>query len=132
MAGVPARRPAQVLSGLLDAWTTLLTIAVTPETQDRHNAEVTKLRDQITQAKEDLAAEETRMADERAALDAQSQGIKTENCRLMLDQNASNDVLRRRHRSRLPPVYEAMNLLNTPREGPSNPAAANRVEAPGT
>ena len=71
-AGGPTRRPVQVLSGLLDAWTTLLTTAVTPETQDRYNAEVTKLWDQITQAKEDLAAEETRMADQRATLDAQS------------------------------------------------------------
>ena len=69
-AGGPAHRPAQVLSGLLDAWTTLLATEVAPETQDRHNTEVTKLRDQIMQAKEDLAAEETRMAEERAALDA--------------------------------------------------------------
>ena len=44
-AGGPARQPAQVLSGLLDAWTTLLTTAVTLETQDQHNVEVTKLRD---------------------------------------------------------------------------------------
>ena len=33
-AGGPARPPAQLLSGLLDAWTTLLTTVVTPETQD--------------------------------------------------------------------------------------------------
>ena len=79
------RWPAQVLSGLLDPWTMLLAIAVTLETQDRHNAEVTKLRDQITQAKEDLAAEETRMVDERAALDAKSQRIQAENYQLMLD-----------------------------------------------
>ena len=32
--GGPARRPAQVLAGLLDTLTTLLTMAVTPETQD--------------------------------------------------------------------------------------------------
>ena len=69
-AGGPARRPAQVLSSLLDAWTILLTTEVTPDNQDQHNMEVTKLRDQIAQTKEDLAAEETRMADERAALDA--------------------------------------------------------------
>ena len=31
-AGVSARRPAQVLFGLMDAWATLLTTAVTPET----------------------------------------------------------------------------------------------------
>ena len=78
-AGGPARRPAQVLSGLLDAWTTLLATTVTPGTQDRHNTEVAKLRDQITQAKEDLAAKETRMAEERAALDAQAQRIQAEN-----------------------------------------------------
>ena len=44
---------------------TLLTTAVTLETQDQHNAEVTKLRDQITQAQEDLTAEEARMTEER-------------------------------------------------------------------
>ena len=72
----------------------MLTTTVTPETQDWHNTEVTKLRDQITQAKEDLVAEETRMADERAALDAQSQRIQAENYRLMLDQNARSAVTR--------------------------------------
>ena len=43
-----ARRPAQVLFGLMDAWAMLLATIVTSENQDRHNAEVTKLRDQIT------------------------------------------------------------------------------------
>lgn len=90
------------------------------------------MRDQITQAQEDLSAEETRMADERSALDAQSQRIQAENYRLLLDQNTLNEVLRRRHRSRLPPVYKAMNLFNTPGAGPSNPVAVNRIEAPGT
>ena len=79
-----------------------------------------------------MAAEETRMAEEQSDLDAQAQRIQAENYRLMLEQNASNDVLRRRHRSRLPPVYEAMNLFNTPGEGTSNPAAVNRIEATGT
>ena len=68
-------RPAQVLAGLLDDLTAPLTTAVTPETQVQHNADVTKLRDQITQDKTNLAAEEVRMARERAALDAQSQQI---------------------------------------------------------
>ena len=44
-AGVPARRPAQVLSGLMDACATLLTTAVTPETRDQHNADIAKLKD---------------------------------------------------------------------------------------
>ena len=125
-------RPAQVLSGLLDAWMTLLTTTVTPETQDQHNTEVTKLRNHITQAKEDVVAEEARMTKERAALDAQSQQIQAQNYRLMMDQNASNEVLRRRHQYRLPPVYEGMNLFNTPGAGPSDLAAVNRTEAPGT
>ena len=60
------------MSGLLDALATLLTTEVNPDNRDEHNAEVTKLWDQITQAKEDLAAEETKMDDDRAALDAQS------------------------------------------------------------
>ncbi len=86
-AGAPARRPAQVLSGLMDAWATLLTMAVTPETRDQHNADIARLKDQITQAKEDLAAEEIRMTEERAALDAQAQRIQAENYRLLMDQN---------------------------------------------
>ena len=129
-AGVLARRPAQVLSGLMDAWATLLTTAVTPETQDQHNADIVKLKDQITHAKEDLATEDARMAEERAALDAQSQQIKAQNYRLMLDQNASNDVMRRKYRSRMPPVFEGLNLFNTLGAGPSNPVAANRTDTP--
>ena len=54
----------------MDAWVTLLTTAVTPVTQDQHNADIARLKDQITQAKEDLAIEDARMVEERAALDA--------------------------------------------------------------
>ena len=71
-AGGPVRRLAQVLSSLMDEWATLLTTAVTPVTQDQHNADVVRLKDQIAQAKEDLAAEDARIAEERAALDAQA------------------------------------------------------------
>ena len=107
------RRPAQVLSGLMDAWAALLTTTVTPATQDQHNADIASLKDQITQAKADLAAEETRMAEERAALDAQAQRIQAENYRLLMDQNALNQVSRRKHQSRLPADYNAMNLFGT-------------------
>ena len=86
----------------MDAWAALWTTAVTPATQDQHNADIASLKDQITQAKADLAAEETRMAEERAALDAHAQRIEDENYRLLMDQNASNQVFRRRHQSRLP------------------------------
>ena len=50
----------------------------------------------------------------------------------MLDKNASNDVLRRRHQSRLPADYNAMNLFGTPGAGTSNPAAVNRTVVPRT
>ena len=129
-AGAPARRPAQVLSGLLDAWATLLTTAVTPETQDQHSADIAKLKDQITQAKEDLAIEDARMAKERAALDAKSQQIQAQNYRLMLDRTGTDDVMRRKYRSCLPLVYEGLNLFHTPGAGPSNPAVANRIDVP--
>ena len=99
------RPPAQVLSDLFDALATLMA-EVNPADQDAHNAEIAKVKDQVTQAKADLAAEDTRMAAERAALDAQAY-------RIMLDQSASNEVLKRRYRSRLPPVYDARNLFNT-------------------
>ena len=74
--------------------------------------------DQIAQAKANLAVEDTRMAAERAELDAQAY-------RLMLDQNASNDVMRRRYRSHLPPVYKGRNLFNTPGAGTSNQPVVN-------
>ena len=65
------------------------------------------------------------MAVERAALDAQAY-------RLMLDQSASHEVMRRKHRSRLPPVFEARDLFNTPGPRASNPLEGNQAEAPGT
>src|SRR3954467_15871201 len=80
-AGGSVRPPAQVLSDLFDALAVLMAEA-NPTNQDAHNAEITKVREQIHQAKADLAAEEVRMAAERAALDAQAY-------KLMLDQNAS-------------------------------------------
>ena len=73
----------------------------------------------------DLAAESARITAERAALDAQAY-------RLMLDQNASHEVMRRKYRSCLPPVFEARDLFNTPGAGTSNPLEGNRAEAPET
>ena len=75
------RLPAQVLSDLFDALSTLMA-EVNPADQDAHNAEIAKVKDQITQEKADLAAEDTRMAAEQATLDAQAY-------RIMLDQSAS-------------------------------------------
>ena len=66
------RLPAQVLTDLMDNLTTLLTVEVNPTNQVQHNAEVAKLRDEIAQDKEELNAENVRMATERAALDAQA------------------------------------------------------------
>ena len=123
-AGSSARPPAQVLSDLFDALAALMAEANLAD-QGVHNAEIAKVKEQITQAKADLAAEDTRMAAKRAELEAQAY-------RLMLDQSASNDVMRRRYLSHLPPVYEARNLFNTPGAGTSNPPVVNRVEAPGT
>lgn len=117
-AGGPARPPTQVLSDLFDALAVLLA-EVNPTNQDEHNAEIAKVKDHITQAKVDLAAEDTRMAAERAELDAQAY-------RLMLDQSTSNDVMRIRYRSHSPPVYEARNLFDTPGAGTSNPPVVNR------
>ena len=86
--------PVQVLSDLFNALAVLMAEA-NPADQEAHDAEVAKVREQIAQAKADLAAEKDRMAAERAALDAQAY-------KLMLDQNASQEVLKRKHRSRLP------------------------------
>src|SRR3954463_5171772 len=122
-AGGSVRPPAQVLSDLFDALAALMAEA-NPADQDAHDAEIAKVREQITQAKADLAAEEVRMTAERAALDAQAY-------KLMLDQNASQEVMRRKYRSRLPSVFEGRDLFNTPGAGTSNQPVVNRAEAPG-
>src|SRR3954469_14113755 len=70
-AGGSVRPSAQVLSDLFDALAALMAEA-NPADQDAHNTAIAKVREQITQAKVDLAAEEVRMAAERAALDAQA------------------------------------------------------------
>ena len=120
------RPPVQVLSELFDALAALMA-EDNPADQEAHNAEIAKVREQIVQAKADLAAEKDRMAAEWAALDAQAY-------KLMLDQNASQEVLKRKHRSRLPSGFDPRNLFHTPGAGPSNPPGhleVNRVEAPG-
>ena len=104
---------------------TLLAAEVDAANQDQHNAQIAKVKDQITQAKVDLAAENARMATERAELEAQAY-------RLRLDQNASDEVMRRRYRSHLPPGYEPRNLFNTPGAETTNQPVVNRTEAPGT
>ena len=73
----------------------------------------------------DLAAENVRMATEWAELEAQAYRIR-------LDQNASEEVMRRRYRSRLPSVYEPQNLFNMPGAGAGNQPTLNRAGAPGT
>ena len=116
-AGGPVRLPTQVLSELLEALTTLLTVEVTPANQAQHNMDVSKLHDERAQAKEDLNAENTRTATERAALEREAERIKAESFRLSLDWNASNAFFNRRHASHLPLVYDARNLFNTPGAG---------------
>ena len=83
------------------------------------------MKDQIAQAKADLAAENATMATERAELEALAYWIR-------LDQNASEEVMRRRYRSHLPSGYEPRNLFNTPGAGTSNQPILNQTEAPGT
>ena len=71
-AGGPVRPPTQVLIDLMDKLTTLLTATVIPANKDEHDAEVARVCEEIAQAKEALAAEDTRLATERAALDARA------------------------------------------------------------
>ena len=69
-AGGPASPRAQVLMDLMDRMTALITVVVNPVDQAQHDAGVARLREEVAQAKENLAAEDVRMAAERAALDA--------------------------------------------------------------
>ena len=68
-AGGPVRPPAQVLIDLMDKLTAMLTAMVIPANKDEHDAEVARVREEIGRAKEALAAEDTRLATERAALE---------------------------------------------------------------
>ena len=61
-AGGPVRPPAQVLIDLMDKLTTLLTATVMPADKDEQDAEVARAHEEIAQAKEALAAEDTRLA----------------------------------------------------------------------
>ena len=63
-AGSSAPPPAQVLSDLFDALATLMAAEVDAVARDQHNAEIAKVKDQIAQAKADLATENARMATE--------------------------------------------------------------------
>ena len=86
----------------------------------------------LIKAKEEIAAEGIMLAAERAALDARTQLLQAQSLQLTMDQNAANEVMRRRHQkaqSRLPPVYDPRNLFNTPGAGSSNPPG---VIAPGS
>ena len=69
-AGGSASPLAQVLSDLFDALATLMAAEVDAAARDKHNAEIAKVKDQKVQAKADLAAENARMATERAELEA--------------------------------------------------------------
>ena len=82
------------------------------------------MKDQIAQAKADMAAENARVATEQAELEAQAYRIR-------LDQNASEEVMRRRYQSRLPLVYEPQNLFNTLGAGTGNQPTLNQAGAPG-
>ena len=65
------------------------------------------------------------MATERAELEAQAYRIR-------LDQNASEEVMRRRYQSHLPSVYEPQILFNTPGVGAGSQPTLNLAGAPGT
>ena len=62
----------------MDKLTTLLTAVVEPADKAQHDAEVAHVREEMVQAKENLAAEEVRMAAERAALDVHAQQLQAE------------------------------------------------------
>ena len=90
--------------------------------------------EEIARAKEALAAENTRLATELAALDARAQQLQSEAFQLTMSLNASNEVMRRRHQktqSRLPPTYDPRVLFATPGAGPSNPPDANQLMTSG-
>ena len=63
-AGSSVPPPAQVLSDLFDALAMLMAAELDAASRDQHNAEIAKVKDQIAQAKADLAAENARMATE--------------------------------------------------------------------
>ena len=128
------RPRAQVLMDLMDKMTALLTAVVEPADKAQHDTEVARLREEVAQAKENLAAEDVRMAADWAALDDHARQLQAKTFRLSVDLNASNEVMRRRHQktqSCLPLTYDPRNPIHTPGAGPSNPPEANRIATPG-
>ena len=77
-SGNPVPSPAQVLMDLTDKMTAMLTATVIPTNKDEHDAEVARVREEIARAKEALPAEYTRLATERADLDARAQRLQSE------------------------------------------------------
>ena len=73
--------------------TTLMGTEVTEENQAERNAEIAKLKEQMTKDREDINMESVRMAMVRAQIEAQSERVKAEAWRLSMYQNASNAVL---------------------------------------
>ena len=87
------RPPAQVLIDLMDKLTALLTAMVIPANKHEHDTEVAWVREEIARAKETLAAEDTRLATERAVFDARAQQLQSEAFQLTMSLNASNEVM---------------------------------------
>ena len=74
-AGGSVHPPAEVLTNLLEDLATLMEVEVTPGNQEQHKVDVAKLRDEITQAKVELAAENARMTAERTVLNPKHSGF---------------------------------------------------------
>ena len=72
------RPPPQVLIDLMDKLMALLTATVIPANKDEHDTEVARVLEEIAQAKEAFAAEDTRLATERADLDARAHQLQSE------------------------------------------------------
>ena len=100
--GGSTRPLTQVLSDFLGTLRILLATEVTAANQAEHNAEVTKVRDQIAKAQDDLNVENVRMVMERAWLDVVPHRVRAEILCLSLNQDASNAVFRRIHQTSLP------------------------------
>ena len=126
MQGQATKAPSSsdALSTFVEELTARATAEVAPANKAQNDAEILQLKRRIEQAKRDLDAEKVMIVTRQAELDSQA-------FRLRMDQVSAQGIRNRRYQSRLPPVYEAMNLFGTPGAGASNNLEINRGGALG-
>jgi hypothetical protein len=107
--------PAQALVGLATTLTTLLATQVTAENQAELNAEIARIKDQMTQAQASIDAKNVRLATREWEIQQETTRLQHESYHLEQRRAESDAVHHRRHRSRYTSNVESQALqFSTP------------------